>query len=140
MNRAKKMFVKYKTVNDILSLYRRNRPISVVQCKNGKIYAIVQYSQGILYGLEAKVSFLKSINSLAMNFHQVILNDKKTDEELKQVDDRTFTRYILLLPELSKLGYYTISGYGSYYIIDSEWNELSHDMKFVTPKAPYCKY
>ena len=65
---------------------------------------------------------------------------KKTDLELKQDDDRTFTRYILLLPELSKLGYYTISGYGSYYIIDSEWNELSHDMKFVTPKAPYCKY
>ena len=77
MNRAKKMFVKYKTVNDILSLYRRNRPISAVQCKNEKIFASVQYSQGILYGLEAKVSFLKSINLLAMNFHQVILNDKK---------------------------------------------------------------
>ena len=65
---------------------------------------------------------------------------KKTDLELKQVDERTFTRYILLLPELSKLGYYTISGYGSYYIIDSEWNELDCDIKLLPPKSPNCKY
>ena len=134
------MFVKYKTVNDILSSYRRNRPISAIQSNNKKIYAIIQHSQGLLHAFHIRVSYLKTYNSLSMNFHQVEINENITDLQLRQIDESSFKRYILLLPELSRVGYNTISGCGSYYIIDSEWNELNPKIQFVPPQAPHCTY
>ena len=93
-----------------------------------------------MHGVEIKVRFLKSCDSLSMNFHNVELNDEMTDMELNIMDVDSITRYVLLLPELNKMGYNHISKNGSYYIIDSDWNELDVELNFIPPKAPNCAY
>ena len=45
-----------------------------------------------------------------------------------------------MLPELGKHGYNTIEQSASYYIIDSEWNELNDNGSFIAPKSPMCLY
>ena len=70
-----------------------------------------------------------------MHFHKVKMNLVLTDSELQPFDECYISNYILLLPELDKEGYINIQGNGSYYVIDSEWNELGCDMKLISPKS-----
>ena len=64
----------------------------------------------------------------------------KTDFDLLPFEDKMITNYILLLPELSKIGYFHLQKNASYYVIDSEWNELDKANNFMPPKSPECKY
>ena len=140
MNRPKKMFMKYRSVNEILSQYRRNRPISGVQCSDNNFYAVVKKMQGHVHGFQINVKLLKSCDSLRMHFHTLELNDEMTDVELNILHLESIRRYVLFLPELTEMGYSHISNYGSYYVIDSDWNELDIELKFLPPKAPNCSY
>ena len=45
MDRQKKMHIRYKAVNKIFSLFRRNSPLSVVKFYDEKYYAVVQKEQ-----------------------------------------------------------------------------------------------
>ena len=75
-----------------------------------------------------------------MNYHTLELNDEMTDVQLNMLDVDSIKRYVLFLPELTEMGYSHISNYGSYYLIDSDWNELDIELKFIPPKAPNCSY
>ena len=44
MNRPKKMYMKYKSVNEIFSSFRKNRPISAVRFYNKKFFVIIRCS------------------------------------------------------------------------------------------------
>ena len=58
--------------------------------------------------------------------------------QLNAIDEDNISNYILLLPELGKNGYIQSEQYSSYYVIDSEWNELNCNMEFIKPRAPNC--
>ena len=45
MDRQKKMHMRYKTINDIFSLFRRDIHLSVVKCYDEKYYTVVQTFQ-----------------------------------------------------------------------------------------------
>ena len=140
MEREKKMYVKYKSVNEILSLYRRNRPMSAVKCCDDKFYAVVQNAQKKLHAVLIQLCQMKSISCLSMNYHVTNLDLSLTDFDLLPFEDKMITNYILLLPELSKIGYFHLQKNASYYVIDSEWNELDKANNFMPPKSPECKY
>ena len=140
MEREKKMYVKYKSVNEILSLYRRNRPMSAVKCCDDKFYAVVQNAQKKLHAVPIQLCQMKSISCLSMNYHLTNLDLSLTDFDLLPFEDKMITNYILLLPELSKIGYFHLQKNASYYVIDSEWNELDKANNFMPPKSPECKY
>ena len=132
--------MKYKYVNEIFSSFRKNRPISAVRCHNQKFYAVVQSVKSTLYAIEIEFQHFKNISSLAMNFHQVNMNLAATDSQLQPFDEGFISNYLLLLPELDKEGYINLQGNGSYYIIDSDWNELDSHILLSPPKSPNCKY
>ena len=140
MSRPKKMYMKYKSVNEILSAFRKNRPISAVRCDNQKFYAVVQSVKSTLNAIPIEFQHFKNISSLTMNFHQVEINLALTDSELQPFDESFISNYLLLLPELDKEGYINLQGNGSYYIIDSDWNELDSHVLLSPPKSPKCKY
>ena len=71
MEREKKMYVKYKSINEIWSLYRRNRPISAVKCSDDLFYAVVQNTQEKLHAVPIQLCHMKSIPSLSMNYHAI---------------------------------------------------------------------
>ena len=75
-----------------------------------------------------------------MDFHKVEINLSMTDTELQPFDENCISNYLLLLPELDKDGYINLEGNGSYYIIDSDWNELDCHILLSPPKSPNCKY
>ena len=140
MNRPKKMFMRYKSVNEVFSSFRKNRPISAVRCYDNKFYAVVQKQQHKVHAIQINLQYFKTISPLSMHFHKVKMNLVLTDSELQPFDECYISNYILLLPELDKEGYINIQGNGSYYVIDSEWNELGCDMKLISPKSPNCIY
>ena len=45
--------------------------------------------------------------------------------------EESISKYIFLLPKLGELGYVNNQNTNSYYIIDSEWNELNKNVVFV---------
>jgi len=140
MNRPKKMYMTYKSVNEIYSSFRKNRPFSAVRCYDQKFYAVVQRVQSKLYAIPIQIQHFKKISSLSMDFHKVEIDSSMTDTELQPFDENCISNYLLLLPELDKDGYINLEGNGSYYIIDSDWNELDCHILLSPPKSPNCKY
>ena len=90
--------------------------------------------------LPISIRFTKTWQHLAMHFHKVTMNLSKTDLDLNDIDKEKFLNYVLFLPELDKDGFIHKQMFSSYYIIDSEWNELDTNLTFAKPKTPYCNY
>ena len=57
-----------------------------------------------------------------------------------QPDKNKISNYVLLLPELDKKGFIHQQIFSSYYIIDSEWDRLDSNMRFIKLKAHQCNY
>ena len=140
MEREKKMYVKYKSTNEIFSLYRRNKPISAVKCSDGKFYAVIQNTQHKLHAVTIQFSYMKTIHSLSMNYHAINFDLSLTDFDLLPFEDKMITNYLLLLPELSKIGCINVQKIASYYVINPEWNEFDESNNFMPPKSPEYKY
>ena len=140
MDRKKKMYMKYKSVSDIFSLFRKNRPLSAVRCLDGKYYAVIQKVQGKLEAITMKLNYYITLTDLSMTYYKVLLDLSVTDLELLPFKEDTIKNYLLLLPELGKDGYISIEKNASYHIIDSEWNELNDSNTFMPPKTPGCIY
>ena len=140
MERDNKIYVKYKSTNEIFSLYRRNKPMSAVKCSDEKLYTIIQNTQEKLHTVPIQWCYMKTIHSLSMNCHAINLDLSLTDFDLLPFKDAMITNYLLLLPELSKTGYIHTQQNSYYYVIDSEWNELDKSTNLVPPKSPECKY
>ena len=87
-----------------------------------------------------QLCYLKTIPYLSMNYHMINFDLSITDIDLLPFDDAMITNYIFLLPELSKTGYVNVPKNTSYYVIDSEWNELDKLNIFVPPTSPECNY
>ena len=140
MNRQKKMYMRYKSVNDIFSSFRRNRPISAVKCSNDNFYAIIQKVQGKLEAIPIQLKYYKTLSEISMTYHKILFDLSFTDLELLPFEEDTIENYLLLLPELGKDGYINAEENASYYIIDSEWNELNEQNNLIPPKSPGCIY
>ena len=132
--------MRYKSINDIYSLFRRNRPISAVKCNNNKFYAVVQKEQQQLEAIQIQFQHYKTVLSLSMNYHRVNLDLSLTDLDLIPFHEDNIINYLLLLPELGKDGYINVEQNASYYVIDSEWNELGKCNNLYPPKSPECTY
>ena len=80
------------------------------------------------------------IRSLSMVYHTVKMDLDTTDLNLISIEEEDISKFVLLLPELCSTGYIKSLQNNSYYIIDSEWNELDEHMDWNTPKSPGCTY
>ena len=70
--KGKKMFNTYKTINEVLSLYWRNRPISCVTCRNGDYYVVVTGGEyGKLTGMKMFLKHEKTIENFSMHLHEM---------------------------------------------------------------------
>ena len=140
MDRKKKMYMKYKSVNEIFSFFRRNRPLSAVKCLDDKYYGIVQKVKGKLEAIPMQLKYYKTLSEISVTYHKVILDLSLSDLHLLPFEEDTIQNYLLLLPELGKDGYINEEQNASYYVIDSEWNELNERNDFMPPKSPGCIY
>ena len=59
-----------------------------------------------------------------MVYHSVKLDLNTTGLNLISIEEDNIAKFILLLPELGSIGFIRSLRNNSYYIIDSEWNEL----------------
>ena len=91
-------------------------------------------------GFPISFQYQKSIDSLSMVYHTIIIDMSKREDELCNIDTTSISNYVLLLPELGEFGYTNIDNMSLYYIIDSEWKELDRHLKFVSPKSPGTSY
>ena len=105
MNRKQKLYATYKSVNDILSLFRENMPLSVVKYNNGKYYAIVKKQLEKLGAICIIFKFTKVVITLSINCHKVDLDLSLTDLDLLNLDESNIGNHLPLLPELYKDGY-----------------------------------
>ena len=80
------------------------------------------------------ILFKKTWQQLSMNFHKVTMDLSRTDLDLYDIDKKKILR------EVDKSGCIHQQMYSSYYVIDSEWNELDSNMKFIKQRASYCNY
>ena len=73
------------------------------------------------------------IPTLAMNFHDIIMDLSMTKLDLKSISVGEIGGYILALPELTMDGYLNEQCGCAYYVVDSDWNELDQHMQFNKP-------
>ena len=139
--RNKKMYVTYDCLSSIHTALQRNRPVSCVRTINDCFYVVVRnmYSKKV-EGFPISFQYQKSIDSLSMVYHAIIIDMSKKEDELCNIDTTSISNYVLLLPELGEFGYTNIDNMSLYYIIDSEWKELDRHLKFVSPKSPGTSY
>ena len=136
-----KMFQTYQSIYEVFSLYRRNKPLSIIRVQNGNFYIVI--AQGEKESLSAiKVMFKYNlfIPTLSMHFHEMIIDVSKTQYDLIGLTRSDISCYILALPKADVNGFINVECNALYYIIDSNWNELSEEMDFISPRSPGCKY
>ena len=75
-----------------------------------------------------------------MVYHSVKLDLNTTYLNLISIEEDNIAKFILLLPELGSIGFIRSLRNNSYYIIDSEWNELDEHMDWNKPRSPGCMY
>ena len=86
------------------------------------------------------LQFSKILSTLSIHYFKVSMDLSKTDLDLIPFDKNDIVKYILLLPEINEYGYMTKDQSASYYVIDSDWNELNQYMEFMKPYSPNCNY
>ena len=141
-DKKKKMYFAYKSVNELFSSYRRNMPISCIRYRDNVYYAIIQndYKKKIA-GVRIDMDGISNIiTSLSMVYHGIKIDLDTTDVNLISIEEENISKFILLLPELCSTGYIKSLQNNSYYIIDSEWNELDEHMNWNRPKSPGSTY
>ena len=75
-----------------------------------------------------------------MHFHEMKMDVSKTQYDLIGLKRSDIYCYILALAKADANGFINVECNSLYYIIDSNWNELSEEMDFISPRSPGCKY
>ena len=75
-----------------------------------------------------------------MTFHCVSIDKERTDLNLDSVNEAEIIFFMLLLPKIETSGYIINQDRPSYYIVNSEWQELGQSDIFLTPRSPGCVY
>ena len=63
-----------------------------------------------------------------MIYHNVDIDMTLMNNKLIEFSETHITKYLLVLPELGKASYTNTEESSMYYIIDSDWNEIKHNM------------
>ena len=113
------MFHSYKSINEVFSLYRRNRPISAVKCKNG-IYYIVVTPKGseMQNGINVTFRYVSSIPTLSMHFHEMKMDLSMSKKDLASFKADDIDSFLLLLPQVTLKGFINVESMSYYYVID----------------------
>ena len=136
-----KKFQIYPSINEVFSLFKRNMPRSLIKSHVGEYYIIVAgRSKDTFDTVAVSFKYKFFIPTLAMNFHDIIMDLSMTKLDLKSISIGDIRGYILALPELTIDGYLNEQCGCAYYVVDSDWNELDQQMQFNKPKSPGCKY
>ena len=80
------------------------------------------------------------IPTLSMHFHEMNMNVSKTQYDLTALKRSDINCYMLALPKAEINGFINEECNSLYYIIDSNWNELSEKMELISPRSPGCRY
>ena len=135
------MFQSYKSVNEVYSLYRRNRPLSAVRCYNSEFYIAVDTgNKKDMKGIAISFECSFHVSTLSMHFHKMKMDLSLTKFDLVSINESEINCYLLLLPEVNINGFHNIECISFFYVIDSNWNELDDEMNMKKPMSPGCKY
>lgn len=138
---SKKMFQTYQSIYEVFSLYRRNRPLSVVKVQNGDFYiAITGGKNESIRAIKVMFQYRYFIPTLSMHFHEMNMNVSNTQYDLTTLKRSDLSCYMLALPKAEINGFINVECNSLYYIIDSNWNELSEKMELISPRSPGCRY
>lgn len=92
-------------------------------------------------GVPVQLKYYTTIDSMAMNTHEVIIDCEIADTDVEQIQKKDISIYLLMLPisnddNISN----AFNNEMIYYIIDSEWNELGKCNTLQYPTSPHCLY
>ena len=136
------MYTVHETVEEIFSSYRQHKPISMIMTKTDKYFAIIDLQlDDFVGGVPVKLKYFKTIDSMAMNTHEVVINCEMEDDDVEHIHRENISKYLLILPisndeNMSN----TFSNKMIYYVIGSEWNELWSYNTLEYPISPFCIY
>ena len=140
--RERKMYTSHETVEEIFSLYRQHKPISIVMTQSNNYFAITDIQiDNFVGGVPVQLKYYTTIDSMAMNTHEVIIDCEIADTDVEQIQKKDISIYLLMLPisnddNISN----AFNNEMIYYIIDSEWNELGKCNTLQYPTSPHCLY
>ena len=141
INRNKKMYCEYNSVEHFISMLYQRKPLSCVMTTSNKYYAVIEGNNDTtIIGVEINLTYVTNISDLSMSFHKVSLDENATEFDIDVVEQSEFIRYIILLPKMDDSWNTFKYTENVYYIIDSDWCELDIDMQWRKPKSPKCKY
>ena len=135
------MFQTYQSIYEVFSLYRRNKPLSVVKVQNANFYIIIVGGKNeSIKAIRVLFQYRYFTPTLSMNFHEIKMNVSTTNNDLATLKRSDIYCYILALPKADMNGFINVECNSLYYVIDSNWNELSEEMEFISPRSPGCTY
>ena len=84
--RERKIYTAHETVEEIFSSYRQHKPISTIMTKSDKYFAIIDLQlDDFVGGVPVKLKYFKTIGSMAMNTHEVVINCEIEDDDVEHV-------------------------------------------------------
>ena len=75
-----------------------------------------------------------------MHFHEMKMNVSDANSDLVTLNRSNIDCYMLALPKTDVNGFLNVECNYLYYVIGSNWNELSEEMGFISPRSPGFRY
>ena len=106
---SKKMFQTYQSIYEVFSLYRMNRPLSVVKVQNGDFYiAITGGKNESIRAIKVMFQYRYFIPTLSMHFHEMNMNVSNTQYDLTTLKRSDLSCYMLALPKAEINGFINV--------------------------------
>ena len=123
------------------STHDRNGPLVCIKLIDKCYYAIIKSQTSDKFkGLPIKFKYSKTIDFLSISYHNVDIYMILANNSLIEFGETHITTCLLVLPELGISGNSSAEDYSMFYIINSEWDELKHNMQVRSLASPRCQY
>ena len=130
--RMKKMFHKYKCIDEVKVIIEKMKPLSLVQMKDGIFNVIIHCGRNcVIVNMPLDVRFIKRLDYVNMNCHHIDFEHTLKEQQLHELDESLIIGNIIALPVIIKSPNSKIECL--YYCLDSEWNELSNKSDIIEP-------
>ena len=136
------MYTSHETVEEIISLYRQHKHISIVMAQSNNYFAITYIQiDNFVRGLPGQLKHYTAIESMVMNDHEVITDCEITDSDVEQIQKKGISISLLMLPIPNDDNINNaLNKKMIYYVIDSKWKELGSCNTLQYPTSQHCLY
>ena len=140
--RERKIYTAHETVEEIFSLCRRKKPISIVMTQSNNYFAITDIQiDNFVEGFPVQLKYYRTIDSMTTNTRKVIIDYEIADSYVVHIEKKDISVYLLIIPISSNDNISNVLiNKLIYYVNDSEWKELGSYNTLQYPTSSHCIY